>query len=153
VPWNPILVKPVTTAVGMKGSRMKRMTNLKTVLPGTRTAMWASGKTNAKELPEEVRWSFPLHIWRKYMNSYTKSVAAIEYPDWRPTVFFTKYRFISMKVTQRVDIGTIHSFLLPGQEDTSSRWKAGGSWSWPCPNQQQDWKCQSEHVIVTGKGH
>ena len=65
VPRNPILAKPVTTAVGTKGSGMKRMTDLKTVLPGTRTAMRASGKTNAKELPEEVRWSFPLRIWRK----------------------------------------------------------------------------------------
>jgi len=65
VPRNPILAKPVTTAVGTKGSGMKRMTDMKTVPPGTRTAMRASGKTNAKELPEEVRWNFPLRIWRK----------------------------------------------------------------------------------------
>ena len=65
VPRNPILAKPVTTAVGTKESGMKRMTDMTTALPGTRTAMRASGKTNAKELPEEVRWNFPLRIWRK----------------------------------------------------------------------------------------
>jgi len=64
VPRNPSLAKPVTTAVGTKGSGMKRMTDMKTALPGTRTAMRASDKTNAKELPEEVRWNFPLRIWR-----------------------------------------------------------------------------------------
>jgi len=46
VPRSPILAKPATTAVGTKGSGMKRMTDMKTALPGTRTAMRASGKTN-----------------------------------------------------------------------------------------------------------
>lgn len=36
-----------------------------TVLPGTLTAMRATGKTNAKELPEKFRWNFPLRVWRK----------------------------------------------------------------------------------------
>ena len=65
VPRNPILVKPVMNAAGTKGSGMKRMTDMKTVLPGTLMAMRPSGKTNPKELPEEVRWNFPLRIWRK----------------------------------------------------------------------------------------
>ena len=65
VPRNSILVRPVTIAVVKKGSEMKRKTDLKTVLPGTLTAMRATGKTNAKEFPEEVRWNFPLRIWRK----------------------------------------------------------------------------------------
>ena len=65
VPRNSILVRPVTIVVVKKGSGMKRMTDLKTVLPGTLTAMRATGKTNAKEFPEEVRWNFPLRIWRK----------------------------------------------------------------------------------------
>lgn len=65
VPRNPILVRPVRIAAGTKGSGMKRMTDMKTALPGTLTAMRPSDKTNAKELPEEVRWNFPLRIWRK----------------------------------------------------------------------------------------
>ena len=65
VPQNPILVRPVTIAVVTKGSGMKRMTDMRTVLPGTPTAMRATGKTNAKGLPEKNRWNFPLRIWRK----------------------------------------------------------------------------------------
>lgn len=65
VPQNPSLVRSATIAAGTKGSGKKRMTDLKTVLRGTPTAMRATGKTNAEELPEKVRWNFPLRIWRK----------------------------------------------------------------------------------------
>ena len=64
VPRSPTLARPVKIAAGTKGSGTKRMTDTKTVLPGTLTAMRASGKTNAEELPEEVRWNFPLRFWR-----------------------------------------------------------------------------------------
>ena len=48
VPQNPILVRLVTTAVGTTGSGMKRMTDMKTVLPGTLTATRATGKTRER---------------------------------------------------------------------------------------------------------
>lgn len=49
VPRNPFLAaKPVKIAVVTKGSGMKRMTDMKTVLPGTLTAMQATGKTNTR---------------------------------------------------------------------------------------------------------
>ena len=47
-PRNPILVRPVMNAVVKKGSGMKRMTDLTTVLPGTLMAMRATGKTNTR---------------------------------------------------------------------------------------------------------
>ena len=64
-PRNPILVRPVMNAVVKKGSGMKRMTDLTTVLPGTLMAMRATGKTNAEGLPEKIRCNFPLRIWQK----------------------------------------------------------------------------------------
>lgn len=55
VPQNPILVRPVTIAAVTKGSGMKRMNDMRTELPGILMAMQqASGKTNAKELPEKI---------------------------------------------------------------------------------------------------
>jgi len=45
---NLSLVRPVTTAAGTIGSGKKRMTDMKTALPGTLTAMRVSGKLTQK---------------------------------------------------------------------------------------------------------
>jgi len=85
-PRNPILVRPVMNAVVKKGSGMKRMTDLKTALPGTLMAMRATGKTNAKELHEKFVAISPFVLGK---NDYFGDVYMYQTPCGLPISLFS----------------------------------------------------------------